>query len=278
MMGPPVVTIAELAVDAAVAAMLLSVAMMLAWWGRQRTGNSSWIDFGWTASVAVVAVVVTLFGAYSAGSTAREVMVTALVASWGLRLAGHLLRRARRGVDDPRYAELARQWGTDAPRRMFWFAQSQAIAALPLVLAALLAAGRSGAAPDWQDVVGGLVAVMAITGAAVSDTQLRRFTGDPGKRGKVCDHGLWRWSRHPNYFFEWLGWVGLAFIALPLGDGSTVGWLAAIAPIEMYILLNHVSGIPLLEAQMARSRPAEWEAYRSRTSAFFLWPPRAVAR
>lgn len=260
--------------DGAIEGLLLSAAMTCAWAIQQRSGNSSWIDFGWTTSVALAAAGGALFGAGTEGVDVRRLVVAALIACWGFRLGGHLLGRALRGVDDPRYAALAKQWGAAAPRRMFWFVQSQAVAGMPLVLAVVLAAGRLGAWPSWQDGLGTVTIAAAIAGAGLSDAQLRGFAASPFNHGKVCDRGFWRWSRHPNYFFEWLGWVGFALIALPLAGGGSVGWFALLAPLEMYGLLVYVSGIPPLEAHMAHSRPLAWARYRDTTSAFFPWPPR----
>jgi len=247
--------------------------MATAWWLQQRTDISSWIDFGWTVSVGFVGVGAAMLPLNPAWPDVRQLVVAAWMICWSLRLASHLLRRARRGHDDPRYAELSRQWGDDAKRRMFWFAQAQAVAALPLVLAALLAAHRPGLWPGWLDVLGSITLGAGLVGAAVSDRQLSEFASLPAHRGKVCDQGLWRWSRHPNYFFEWLGWMGLAITASDPGGEYPAGWLAILAPIAMYWLLVHVSGIPPLEAHMAQTRGDVWKSYCFRTSAFFPWPP-----
>ena len=100
------------------------------------------------------------------------------------------------------------------------------------------------------------------------------FKSDPAHRGKICDTGLWAWSRHPNYFFEWLGWCAWPLFAIDLGGGWPWGWLALSGPAYMYWLLTRVSGVPLLEAHMRRSRPEAFAAYAERTSAFFPRPPR----
>ena len=258
-------TLWSLGLETGVIAVALSVALTCAWFAEQRTGNASWIDFGWTCAVGLVGVAVALAPFGSSASPSRAAMVSALAMLWGARLAAHLLQRALRGADDPRYVDLRRQWGADASWRMFWFAQAQAVAAIPLVLAVLLAAHRPGSWPDWQDGLGLATALMAIAGAALSDWQLRRFAADPAHRNKVCDVGFWRWSRHPNYFFEWLGWVGIAIVAIDAG----LGWLAVSAPCLMYWLLVHVSGIPLLEQHMLRSRGGAYRAYQRTTSPFF---------
>ena len=266
-------TLWSLATNLAAVAIALSVCMAMAWLVEQRTGNASWIDFGWTASVGLVGVVAALAPVAGASSAWRALAVAALIATWGVRLAWHLLRRAVRGLDDPRYAKLRRDWGVDASWRMFWFAQAQAGAAIALVLAVLLAAHRPGGWPDWQDVLGLAVVLTGIACAALSDRQLRSFASNAANRGKVCNQGLWRWSRHPNYFFEWLGWVGLAIIAVDVTNGFSITWLAALAPTLMYWLLARVSGVPLLEEHMLRTRGEAYKAYQSTTSVFFPYPP-----
>ena len=204
----------------------------------------------------------------------RQAIVCLLIAAWSWRLGSHLFRRARRGIDDPRYAELRQRWGASAESRMFWFAQSQALAALPLVLAVLLAAHRPGSWPDWQDLAGLLVFAAGLIGASLSDRQLSRFASDPANRNQVCDQGLWRYSRHPNYVCEWLGWVGVAIIAVDFSGVNAVGWLAVAAPVMMYVLLVYVSGIPLLEDHMVATRGAAYRAYQRRTNPFFPWLPK----
>ena len=100
---------------------------------------------------------------------------------------------------------------------------------------------------------------------------------DPANQGRVCDVGLWRWSRHPNYFFEWFGWLAYPVIALSIDHPLSYpwGWATLLAPVFMYWILVHVTGIPPLETQMLRSRGDRYRHYQSRTSAFFPLPPQA---
>jgi steroid 5-alpha reductase family enzyme len=130
-----------------------------------------------------------------------------------------------------------------------------------------------------QDYLGGLILFAGIAGEAMADAQLRRFRTDPANKGKVCEAGLWRWSRHPNYFFEWLCWLAYPVIAISThaASGSFWGWASLLAPVVMYWFLVHVTGIPPLEEQMLRSRGARYRDYQSRTSRFFPLPPRQGA-
>jgi len=252
----------------------LSAAMTIAWVLEQRAGNASWIDFGWTSAVRLSACVGALAPMGAGSNTARSLACGGLIALWCARLAGHLLRRAVGGIDDLRYEQLRRDWGANASWRMFWFAQAQATAGIPLVLAVRLEAHRAREWPDAQDTAGMAFWLIGIGGAALSDWQLRRFVANTSPSGQVCDVGLWRWSRHPNYFFEWLGWTGTAIIAFGIASPNPFGWIGLSAPTLMYWLLVHVSGIPPLEEHMLRTRADAFRAYQRRTSAFFPFPPR----
>nr|WP_246519809.1 DUF1295 domain-containing protein [Ancylobacter lacus] len=244
--------------------------MMLAWALAVRSRNHGWVDTVWSFAVGLAGAGAALVPAGPHGTSGRQWLVAGLAALWSLRLGSHILRRSLNGKDDPRYAELLRAWGRQARLRLFIFLQIQAVAGLLLVLAVLVAArnplpfGRPG---DW---LGGAMLALAILGAGLADRQLARFRADPANRRKVCDVGLWGLSRHPNYFFEWLGWLALAVIAIDLGGVYPLGYAALIGPALMYVLLVHASGIPPTEAHMLRSRGEAFRAYQRRVNAF--WP------
>jgi steroid 5-alpha reductase family enzyme len=156
---------------------------------------------------------------------------------------------------------------------MFVFLQQQAAGSVPLALAVYLAAKNPVPAMRLQDYLGFGIVLIAIVGEAIADWQLRRFQKNPANRGKVLDHGLWAWSRHPNYFFQWFGW--LAWPVIAIGGGYAFGWLALIGPAVMYWVLRYATGVPHLEAHMARTRGAAFEEYQRRTNLFFLGPRKA---
>lgn len=266
--------ISYLAALAAIA-VALSVLMAAAWLVQQRTGNSGWVDTIWTFALGLVGAGSALWPLGSGGPNARQWLVAALVAVWSIRLGCHIALRTIGITDDPRYAAFARDWGADAPRRMFVFLQNQGFGSIPLVFAIFVAAHVPAAALRFQDFLGAVILATGVAGEALADAQLRQFRNDPANEGRVCDIGLWRWSRHPNYFFEWFGWLAYPVIAIQFDApfDYPVGWAALLAPAFMYWILVHVTGIPPLEAQMLRSRGERYRDYQARTSAFFPLPP-----
>jgi steroid 5-alpha reductase family enzyme len=201
--------------------------------------------------------------------------VAALVAIWSLRLGSHIAARTAEISDDPRYAAFAAEWGVDSPRKMFIFLQNQGLGSIPLVFAIFVAARFPSDALRLQDYLGALILFIGIAGEALADAQLKRFRIDPANNGRVCDIGLWRWSRHPNYFFEWFGWLAYPVIAVSSDYPLFYpwGWATLLAPVFMYWILMHVTGIPPLEQQMLRSRGDRYRDYQTRTSMFFPLPP-----
>lgn len=247
-----------------------SATMLVAWLVQRTTGKSGWVDTIWTFSVGVFGCLLSLWP--FAEPSVRQTLVAVLAGFWAVRLGMHVAVRTAAGGDDPRYARLKQEWGDAAQARMLFFLQLQALAGIVLAFAIFLAAHAPRPGIGLQDVVGALVLLAGVLGETIADRQLKAFAARPNNRGKVCDIGLWRWSRHPNYFFEWIGWFAYPIIAF--SADYPLGWMAWIAPAYMYYLLVHVSGIPPLEQHMMRTRPAAFEAYRRRTNAFFPGSPR----
>jgi|SoiMethySBSTD1v2_1073268.scaffolds.fasta_scaffold88074_5 steroid 5-alpha reductase family enzyme len=263
----------HLVIFAAMMGAALFAVVAVAWQVQLTTGNTGWIDVFWTFGLGAVAIIASLVP-ISDGPWphARQIMVAILVAVWSLRLGWHILMRTRTVGDDPRYRQLITQWGTDAARQMFWQLQKQAAVSLVLAISIVLAAQNPHPGLRTQDVLGLATLIAAIVGETVSDYQLRQFKADPANRNSVCNVGLWRWSRHPNYFFEWLCWLAYPLIAIDLAGYNPYGWLALLAPACMYWVLVYVSGIPPLEEHMLRSRGETFRAYQRRTRAFFPLP------
>jgi steroid 5-alpha reductase family enzyme len=272
-------TVTELAVALIAIVGALSLATSLAWAAEQATGNSGWIDTGWTFGLGAVCVLCVLvpFPSAPLSTAPRRVLVAIAVFAWAIRLGFHIASRTAGIVDDPRYAALRKSWGPrQASRQMWLLGQKQALVSIPLALSIFLAARNPAPALRLQDLLAALIFIAAIAGEAIADRQLRAFRRTAA-RGAVCDAGLWRWSRHPNYFFEWLGWLGYAVIAVDFTGAYAWGWLALAGPACMYWLLVYVSGIPPLEEHMLRTRGDAFRAYQARTSAFFPLPPGRIA-
>ncbi len=215
----------------------LSVLMAGAWLVQQRTGNSGWVDTIWTFSLGLVGVGSALWPLEGAPHNARQWLVAALVAIWSLRLGVHIAIRSAGISDDPRYADFAREWGVNSPRRMFIFLQNQGLGSIPLVFAIFVAAQMPGDGLRLADYLGALILATGIAGEALADAQLKAFRTDPANKGRVCDVGLWRWSRHPNYFFEWFGWLAYPVIGISYGDPLSYPWgFAALLAPDLHVL------------------------------------------
>jgi steroid 5-alpha reductase family enzyme len=284
--GPlPVMSGAVLVWGALCIWVVMSLIMAMAWGVALRSGNAGWIDVFWTFGLGLVGVAAALVPAARAMTPAlptvahivtfpsRAAFCGALIGIWALRLGLHIARRTDRNGDDPRYAQLREEWGGAYRFRLFVFLQIQALAGVPLLVAVMVAAARPGGFGDVQDIAALVIAVIAIVGEAAADRALREFAAKPGRHAGVCEIGLWKWSRHPNYFFEWVNWLVWPVLAINVVHYPW-GWWTLFAPVLMYVLLVHVSGIPPLEAHMARSRGAAWHSYAKRTSAFFPRRPR----
>ena len=241
-------------------AILLSLFMAGAWGLQRATGNAGWVDAVWSFSIGLAGILLALLP----GISTRSLVVAGLIAFWSVRLGTHIAHRSFNGPEDARYAALREAWRADFQRRLFWFLQIQAVAAALLTLSMGLAAANPDPFPRLQDWAAIAVLLAAVVGEGVADVQLRGF------RGRVCNVGLWRWSRHPNYFFEWLGWFAYPLLAIDFFRLDWA-WLSLTGPAFMYWLLVHVSGIPFLEQHMLRSRGDAYRAYQQRVSAFFPW-------
>jgi steroid 5-alpha reductase family enzyme len=205
------------------------------------------------------------------------VLVAGLIGAWALRLGLHIRARVLTSPEDARYAQFRTEWAPRYQTMMFGFLQIQALAGALLLISVIAAAANPAPTLRPQDLAGAAVLAIAIFGEGLADNQLKAFAHDPANAGKVCDVGLWSWSRHPNYFFEWFGWVAYPLIAVDFSGHYAWGWLALIAPVAMYGLLRYGSGVPPLEAHMLRSRGELFRAYQARVSVFFPLPPRSAA-
>ena len=245
--------------------------MLFLWALGLRQRNFSYVDLGWSANFAVLALI---YGLLGNGDPTRRLLICGMYALWGVRLALHLAARIVGEPEEGRYAQLRTQWGAtgSVPLKFLGFFQLQALLNIVLGMPMLLAAVNPTAGLHALEVAGLGVWTLALVGESVADHQLKAFKRDAsgrGGEGAVCDVGLWGWSRHPNYFFEWIIWIGYALFAL----ASPHGWLALGAPALMLYFLLNVTGKKLLEKRMTRARP-DYAAYVARTPGFFPWFPR----
>ncbi len=231
--------------------------------------DNSIADIAWGGGFVLVAVVSLCLGV---GWQARPTLLTLLVLLWAVRLSAHILLRNRGRGEDPRYAAWRREWGR------WWLVRSYLqVFLLQGAILLVVAAGivvvntRSGLGLAPLDAVGTLVVLAGLVFETVADRQLVRFLGDPANRGRIMDRGLWRYSRHPNYFGEAVVWWGVWLIALSV-PGS---WWTVVSPLLITFLLLRVSGVPMLERLM-EGQPG-WAEYKARTSVFVPLPPRAPA-
>lgn len=265
-----------------IAAILVAVGVPTAimigvWWYHERTHKSGWIDVAWTFAVGLGAVGGALWPFEEVA--ARPALYAAMAAAWSLRLGWHLAQRTLGHPDDPRYAKMRKQWGASSPLKMFGLLLFQAVVAAVLAICVVLVARApvDGGALTGADIAAAALFLAALIGEATADAQMRAFRADPANKGGICDVGLWRWSRHPNYFFEWLSWVAIAIGILATPTWGP-GWIALAAPLMMLHLLLNMSGVPPLEAHMRRTRGSAWAAYVARTSRFVPLPPRIGAK
>lgn len=258
------------------AAAIVALYLACGWLLSVRLRDVTIVDGMWGPGFALVAAAGAVLGS---GDVARKSVVVVLVAIWGLRLATHILVRQRGQTEDYRYRAMRERQGP----RFVWLSAFTVfglqgalllLIAMPLVAATSIAGrptdsgfGAAGLGPF--DFAGIGLFLIGFFFEAVGDAQLARFKANPANRGKVCDAGLWRYSRHPNYFGDAMLWWGLFLVACAVPGG----WRTIGSPVVMTVLLLKVSGVALLERGLTSTKPG-YTDYIARTSAFVPWLPR----
>lgn len=254
-------------------AFLLSVVVVFAaktfaWLLQLRLKNAGLVDAIWGWTLGALAPMYALLGS---GPVELRILLGVMGGVWGLRLGTHLWQRNFGKAEDWRYAEFRQRWGSRANFNMFFFFQFQNIFTLMLSASAYLVVAYR---PDMPSLfaIGLAVALWltSIAGEFIADRQMERFRADPANKGQVCRDGLWRYSRHPNYFFECVHW--LAYV--PLAIAAPWGWMSLGAPLVMAWLLLKLSGVPMMEAEMAQ-RKAGYAEYIRTTSVLIPFPPKS---
>ena len=256
---------------ASIGAAVLGLLMLLLWWVHLKIANAGIVDIGWAYGLGFLAL---LYAYLGTGDATPRWTMAAMAALWSARLGTHLLRRIAGRPEEGRYRHLRQHWGSGAAWKFLLFFEAQAgldvLLGLPFLLVSVApTTGRSGfAALNFRPLhwAGIAVWLLAIAGESLADAQLARFKRTASPK-EVCRVGLWNYSRHPNYFFEWLAWVAWALFALP----APLGWLAWSAPALMLFFLFKVTGIPATEAQALRSKGEAYAVYQRTTSAFVPW-------
>ena len=243
------------------------IIMALVWCWAHKIKNASVVDIFWSYNFPVIGLLLFFL---APGFPARKLLICSMVVLAGIRLGSHLFIRILSHLDeeDGRYQQLRSEWAPKAEQKFFWFFQAQALSNILLAIPFFLSAVNTDTQLSPLEYTGAALWLISVTGEAVADKQLQLFRKN--NKGKVCNAGLWRYSRHPNYFFEWLMWVSYAVFAF----ASPYGYLGIISPLIILYLLLRVTGIPATEEQSLRSKGDLYKAYQQKTSAFIPWFPK----
>lgn len=239
---------------------------LLGWWRQQQSRNASWVDVLWALATGATGV---WHGLNGSGDPLLGALVALIYALWFGRLGGYLWSRLRGHPEEGRYVHM-RAWA--GPRAGVIFLIFYVMQATWVWLFALPAwvVSQGAQPPLWALVTGVALVGVAWLGETLADRQLGAFRADPANRGKTCRVGLWRYSRHPNYFFEWLHWFAYPFLAWSAPGGAWL-WLA---PAVVFVFLYYVTGIPFTEQQALRTRGEDYRRYQQSTSMFIPWKPK----
>jgi steroid 5-alpha reductase family enzyme len=248
---------------ASLAALIFYMSM---WWlvGKRRNRLDT-VDAAWGGGYVIVALVAILYR-----QNVRTELIGLLVLLWGLRLAIHIWQRSGLKGPDPRYDTLSAKWN----KQYFWLRAyfsiflTQGLLIFVIGLPISLAGGEAVRIPAWLAIVGTALWLGGFVTEAAADSQLNKFTGLPTNKGKVLQTGLWRYSRHPNYFGELVQWWAIGILAL----GSKLSWLGLIGPLVLSLLIIFVSGIPSIEKR--RLKNPEYQDYKRKTSPLIPLPRR----
>jgi steroid 5-alpha reductase family enzyme len=246
---------------------LVLAVMSLGWFVQYLRKDAGIVDVLWTFSVGLLAI---LFAILGDTFFERRLLLSAVVGAWSLRLGLYILvDRVLGKEEDGRYQHLRSHWGEKANFNFFWFFHAQGLAALFFSIPFYFIATNPTSAFTIYEVLGVLCWVIAFSGEWMSDAQLAAFRRNNSNKGKTCQVGMWKYSRHPNYFFEWLHWWSYVLMLV----GVEGFYPSLLCPLVMLYSLFKVTGIPHTEAQAIRSRGEEYKDYQKRTSVFIPWFP-----
>ena len=242
------------------------VLMLVIWWLALRINNLGIVDIAWSAAFAPVAI---FYAATTHGDPTRRWLIAGMATLWSLRLGTHLYFRVtnHHPQEDVRYAKMREKWGKNLKSQVLIFFQLQAVLIVLLSLPFLIVCLNDRPGISLLEWLGVTIWLGAIAGESLADWQLKQFRFRSENKGKICEVGLWNYSRHPNYFFEWLVWVGFFIFAWD----SPFGCLTVFCPALMLFFLLRVTGIPLTEELSLKSKGDAYRKYQRTTSAFVPW-------
>ncbi|MBL8036929.1 MAG: DUF1295 domain-containing protein [Nitrospira sp.] len=251
-----------------IAYITVAVLMVILWFVQRKTKNAAIGDVGWC--VGLIASVLLYITQASVGIE-RILLTAMLVLMYAGRLGHHIYSQRIAGQpEDNRYRRLRKEWGDSESVNMFVYFQWKAVSVAVFSLPFLVVLWNPRIPSSIVEMLGLLIWGLAVSWEAKADRQLAYFRADPRNQGRVCREGLWRYSRHPNYFFDWLHWC--SYVVMTLG---APGWLFTwVGPIGMGWLLFRVTGIPRAEREALSTRGEEYKAYQATTNVFFPWFPR----
>jgi len=240
--------------------------MVVVWIWAQRLKNAGVVDIFWSFNFLVIAIIVYFF---ADGNIIRKMMVCSLAALWSLRLGIYLLIRvgAHLSEEEGRYKQLRSEWSPNENIKFFIFFQMQAVSNVFLAIPYFIIASNTSEKISVLEIIGASLWLVSIIGEGISDWQLKQFKKDITNKGKVCEYGLWNYSRHPNYFFQLMIWISILIFAL----ASPYGTLAVLCPLAIGYLIFKVTGIPMTEEQAIRTKGELYKKYQQSTSAFVPW-------
>ena len=245
----------------------IAVVMVLLWAFQLKTGNAAIADVGWAYGIVFGVLYFSFIGN---GDKERIILTAAMGVIWGIRLGTYLLvNRVINKEEDSRYRNFRKSAGRNVKRYFFLFFQAQAVVAILFVIPICIIFYNPKQL-NYIDIIALMVWLFSMLGESVADRQLSNFKSDMSNKGKVCQKGLWRYSRHPNYFFEWIHWW--SYVILNLGSNNL--WVSLSGPILMLFFLIKVSGIPFAEQQSLKSKGIEYKRYIETTNMFFPGQPK----
>jgi steroid 5-alpha reductase family enzyme len=241
----------------------VSFIMILVFLWALKIKNYGVVDVFWAFNFLVIAAIIYCL---ADGNPSRKLLVCGLAALWSLRLGAHLSVRVLGHLheEEGRYKQLRTEWNTT---KFFIFFQMQAFSNVFLCIPFFVIALNKQEPIFALEYIGAVLWFISICGEGLADWQLQQFKKDPANKGKVCQAGLWNYSRHPNYFFQLMIWVSVLLFAL----ASPYGWLAVLCPLSIGYLIFKVTGIPMTEEQAVRSKGELYKEYQRTTSAFVPW-------